>query len=308
MANYKYGYIDPTSGQFRQVTGKGQIADNAIPIFYDLDTGQYFVYHNRPGDDAGTNDSSREAGIVVVETFLNSGTVPSGARNNKVLIDFKNNNGGADLWNSYKPGEPLPTGLQGYVTKSNLTPDGKPSSPKEEAFNNYYDDWNNYEDPNSQGGKVLRRLEESYENKANTDILLAEATMQQQALQQAQTVKAITDQVRAERMARLKAGMSESQIANQDMQMMMANVNALNQNAAMVNQAKLGAQANQMMAKDQAFADYLGQSLQGSQIGAAYSAADAGNPSMQVREYMRNNPNVSYSQAWQIVTGQNLNK
>ena len=304
MANFRYGYIDPTSGQFRQVTGTSQIADNAVPIFYDSDTGRYFVYHNKTGDDAGTSNSSRENGIKAVEDFLNHGTTS----NNKVLKNFKNNNGGEKLWEGYKPGEPLPTSLQSYVTQSNLKTDGEPSSPKEEAFNNYYDDWNNYEDPNSQGGKVLRRLEESYQNKANTDILLAEATMQQQALQQAQTVKAITDQVRAERMARLKAGMSESQIANQDMQMMMANVNALNQNVAMANQAKLGAQANQMMAKDLAFADYLGQSLQGGQIGAAYSAADAGNPSMQVREYMRNNPGVSYPQAWQIVTGQNLNK
>ena len=73
------------------------------------------------------------------------------------------------------------------------------------------------------------RLTESYQNQAAVASTLAEAQYQQQAMQQAQVVKQITDQVRAERMARLKAGMSESQIANQDMQMMMTNVNALNQ-------------------------------------------------------------------------------
>ena len=71
------------------------------------------------------------------------------------------------------------------------------------------------------------RLTETYINEADAQYNLADASYQQMALQQAQVVKQITDRVRSERMARLRAGMSESQIANQDMQMLMANVDAL---------------------------------------------------------------------------------
>ena len=148
------------------------------------------------------------------------------------------------------------------------------------------------------------RLTESYQNQAAVASTLAEAQYQQQAMQQAQVVKQITDQVRAERMARLKAGRSESQIANQDMQMMMTNVNALNENNAMLNQARLESTGAMMTAQDQAYSDYLNQANARGQVAMAGYATDAGNVAYQVADYLANNPGATYAHAYKVVTGQ----
>ena len=123
---------------------------------------------------------------------------------------------------------------------------------------------------------MLGRLEDSYVNEAQQAATMADVGFQQAALRQAQSVKQITDQVRSERMERLRAGMSEAQIANQDMQMLMTNVNTLNQNAQMLNDQRLQAQIGMNTAQDQAYMDYLGQANQRGQIGAASAASDAG--------------------------------
>jgi hypothetical protein len=128
-------------------------------------------------------------------------------------------------------------------------------------------------------GKVmLDRLERGFTNQAEQDIALADAQYQQQALQQAQVVKSITDQIRSERMARLRSGMSEAQIANQDMQMLLANTNALNENAAMMNQGRLAGQANLNTARDQAYMQFLESSAVRGQVGAANYASSSSNP------------------------------
>ncbi len=158
--------------------------------------------------------------------------------------------------------------------------------PKEQAFNAYYNDIYSLK-PGTGGADMLSRLEKSYENQARGAMDLADAAYQSQAVQQAQTVKAITDQVRAERMSRLRAGMSESQIASQDMQMMMANVNALNENVQLANQARLEAQVGKNIAKDMAFADYLEQSNARGQNAAAMYAADSGNAYWNTVQEMR---------------------
>jgi hypothetical protein len=137
------------------------------------------------------------------------------------------------------------------------------------------------------GGRAMYdELAAGFERQAGLAGVAADVQFQQQALQQAQVVKQITDQVRAERMARLRAGMSESQIANQDMQQMMTNVNALNQNAAMLNQGRIESQLGQMGARDQAYLTYLEQSNQRGQVGAATSAAEAGNAYLQALRRM----------------------
>lgn len=160
------------------------------------------------------------------------------------------------------------------------------NDPKELAFNQYYTDLYSMK-PGTQGQQMYNQLNQSYQRQANVGMQIADANYQAQALQQAQTVKAITDQVRAERMSRLRAGMSEAQIANQDMQMMMTNINALNDQAVVANQARLEAQSNAMLAQDQAYQDYLNQINTRSQSAAAMYAADAGNVQWATTQYMR---------------------
>jgi hypothetical protein len=153
------------------------------------------------------------------------------------------------------------------------------------AFNAYYNDIYSLA-PGTGGAEMLGRLEQSYANQAQQAATMADVGFQQAAMQQANTVKQITDQVRSERMARLRAGMSESQIANQDMQMLMTNVNTLNQNAQMLNQGRLEAQIGINTSQDQAYTDFLAQSNQRGQVGAAMAASDAGDAYQQTIRQM----------------------
>jgi hypothetical protein len=188
--------------------------------------------------------------------------------------------------------------------------DGKVS-----ALNQYYEDLYSLE-PGTGGAEMLSRLEQGAMNQAQQGATLADVNFQQAAMQQAQTVKAITDQVRSERMSRLRAGMSESQIANQDMQMLMTNVNTLNQNSQMLNQQRLEAQMGMNLAQDQAYQDYLAQSAQRGQVASAMAASDAGDAYQQTIRQMStlygNDPTKWTATQWSSisnqVTGQNQPK
>ena len=140
---------------------------------------------------------------------------------------------------------------------------------------------------------MYRRLTEVYANQATVAGSIAEAQYQQQAMQQAHVVKQIADQVRNERMARLRAGMSEARLqtrhANID-----DNIQALNANAAQLNQARLEATGAYLTAQDQAYMDYLNQSNVRGQVAMAGAAADAGNAYF------------LYNAIWQIILEQVL--
>ena len=178
-------------------------------------------------------------------------------------------------------GAPTDTGLQFTTDEGTVIGgpgregSGTEEPPQVSAFNQYYQDVYSLA-PGTGGARMLGRLEDSYVNEAQQAATMADVGFQQAALRQAQSVKQITDQVRSERMERLRAGMSEAQIANQDMQMLMTNVNTLNQNAQMLNDQRLQAQIGMNTAQDQAYMDYLGQANQRGQIGAASAASDAG--------------------------------
>jgi hypothetical protein len=178
--------------------------------------------------------------------------------------------------------------LQNIVTTSKTTSTSTiPAGAENQvsAFNNYYNDIYSLKEGTG-GAEMLSRLEQSYANQAQQAATMADVGFQQAALQQASTVKQITDQVRGERLARLRSGMSESQIANQDMQMLMTNVNTLNQNAQMLNQGRLEAQIGINTAQDQAYADFLTQANQKGQVGAAMAASDAGDTYQQTIKQM----------------------
>ena len=248
----------------------------------------YELSFNAWGDeyyaDGPLSSTTKEQVANFAQIFLETGTVPD-------RLTFNNLTGASLSDKEYKL---LEKDFNTFVTKNGIDQDAYVASfnssnnteetdgvPKDIALDKYFNEWYSGKEGTT-GATVRGELENVFANQANTEMMLADAAFQQQALQQAQTVKSITDQVRAERMARLKAGMSESQIANQDMQMMMANVNALNDQASMMNQGRLQAQANSMNAKDQAYLAYLEQAQGGAQTGAAYSAANAGDLSYQV--------------------------
>lgn len=170
------------------------------------------------------------------------------------------------------------------------------------AFNSYYQDLYSL-DEGTLGAEMLNNLATAEQNAAMSNMQLADAQYQQAAMQQAEAVKAITDQVRAERMSRLRAGMSESQIANQDMQIMLNNMNTLNQQANTMNANRLAAQQQYDLAQDTAYQQYLANATGLGSVGAAMAASDAGDAYMQTLKRM-NATGESYKKANKYVTGQ----
>lgn len=172
--------------------------------------------------------------------------------------------------------------IEDAINKRNITSD--PDSPQDTALNAYYNDIYSLEDGTS-GKTIYDALVKAEQDAALSNMQLADANFQQQAMQQAQTVKTITDQVRAERVARLRAGMSESQIANQDMAMLMSNINALNQQSADASAARLQAQQQYQNAQNTAYQAWLANANTMAQSGAAFGASDAGDIMQQALRY-----------------------
>lgn len=207
----------------------------------------------------------------------------------------------SSVYNKYKAGENGEIDYKRFEADLSAGAINEPAKdPEEAAKEHYYNDLYSLDEGTS-GKEMYDRLAEAYLNQAQAQSIMADVQYQNQAMQQAQIVKNITDQIRAERMARLRAGMNEAQIANQDMQMMMANVNALNQNAQMMNQQRLEAQFNMATARDQAYQAYLDQANARGQNAAAFYAADSGNANWNALQYMMMVPGSTYEEALRAV-------
>lgn len=202
--------------------------------------------------------------------------------------------------------ENLKGDLTTYLAKNNVdyqTYDEYVSSnPQDVAFDQYFDQIYSTE-AGTLGGDIYQNLANIERNNAIANMELAEAQAQQLSMQQAEQTKILADQVRAERMAKLRAGMNEAQIANQDMQAMMNNIQARNQQIAATNAAKLQAAQQYNLAQDTAYQQWLQNANTMSQTGAAYSAAQAGDAMAQARAYAAAT-GVPVSQAYKVVTGQ----
>lgn len=309
-------------------------------IFLNTETGQSLPYLEQGKGQPGVTKKQADDGRYAILEFLNNGQrVKRGSDYLKYFIKY---NGGEEVWSEYNaytgvvpvgvPKGNLTAGVPqdsdgnyyNFVTQEYLPYDeylaqvykinedgtyvgddteSDGENPYEDALNEYYKDLYSLKKGTS-GDEMYRRLTEVYANQATVAGSIAEAQYQQQAMQQAHVVKQIADQVRNERMARLRAGMSEAQIANQDMQTLMTNIQALNANAAQLNQARLEATGAYLTAQDQAYMDYLNQSNVRGQVAMAGAAADAGNAYFLAQRYMANNPGTSFATAYKIVTGQ----
>ena len=157
----------------------------------------------------------------------------------------------------------------------------------EDALDEYYRQSYSL-DPGTTSGDMYARLVEVERNAALDNMQLAEAQSQQLAMAQAETIKALADEVRADRMDRLRAGLSESQLANEEMSQMMANVNALNQQTASSNLARLQAQQQYNNAQDTAYTAWLEQAQALGQTGAAYYASSVGDIIAQANKLKKN--------------------
>lgn len=280
-------YVDPITGETKQGTigGSGYKYDNWFRTSRNTDVTTAIDYMLKHGWDFDNPSMSNEE----FATYISNITGNPVAKNEiaEILADAKyfidKNTSGLDSINEY------------YKTQMSE------QSAQESAYNAYYNDLYSL-DEGTFGREMLDNYTQAEQNAAVSNMQLAEAQYQQSAMQQAEVVKSITDQVKAERMARLRAGMSESQIANQDMQTMLNNMNTLNQQAATMNQNRLAAQQQYNLAQDTAYQQYI-QSLTGlGGTSAAMAASDAGDAYMQTLKRMKAT-GEKYNTASKAVTG-----
>ena len=242
---------------------------------------------------ANVNDADRKEAIKDAHTFFHSND-----------IDL------ADLGTFESYSEPGAT-IKGAVDKATKTSEvdtQETTDDYKKAAEDYYFTQAFDLEGDTLANDMYTRLTEIEQNAAISNMQLAEAQYQQAAMQQAEVVKSITDQVKAERMARLKAGMNEAQIANQDMQIMLNNMNTLNQQMGVMNQNKLAAQQQFNTAQDTAYQQYLNNAMNIAQTGAALSAANAGDATRQalLDRYYSNLLGNSYTKSRdKITTGGN---
>ena len=163
-----------------------------------------------------------------------------------------------------------------------INPDGSinadpltPEQLKEQAYNQYYKDLYSQKE-GTLGKQVLDNNISLYEKEANNAEVLANTGLQAQAMTQAQAVKQATDAVRSERMAQLRAGMSESQLADRELQMLMGSVNQMSQQAQIASQEATAAQLASNTARENAFNDYITQTTALGQNAAANYASEVG--------------------------------
>lgn len=181
------------------------------------------------------------------------------------------------------------------------------TSAREDALNQYYNELFSRKE-GTLGADILANNISLYEKEAANAELVAETSLQQQALAQAQAVKQVTDSLRSERMSQLRAGMSEAQLADRELSMLVGSTNQLSAQATQASQDVLTAKLGGATAQEQAFNDYITQTTALGQNAAAMYAADAGDLHAKALQYQHQmaaeGQTVSYKQAIDVVSGQ----
>ena len=135
------------------------------------------------------------------------------------------------------------------------------------------------------GRDILDNNISLYEKEAQNAGILADTSVQSQAMAQAQGIKQVTDSLRSERMAQLRAGMSESQLADRELSMLMSSVNQFSGQAQVANQDALTAQLGASTARENAFNDYIAQTTALGQNASANYASQVGDLIKQAQVY-----------------------
>lgn len=146
----------------------------------------------------------------------------------------------------------------------------------EDAFNKYYADVMRPQLEGTFGKQVLDNNYSLFTKEAQNAAMLAESSLQAQALAQAQTTKQVVDSLRQERFAQLRAGMNESQLADRELQMLLGTTQQLTAQNQQARQDALAASLGQSTAYEQAFNQYVEQATAlGQNATANYASAVA---------------------------------
>lgn len=309
-----FEYVDPSTGEMREGT-IGDTSTYKYTRMFNSNTTNSSVYYAieymlKNGQVDYNNKEERKALESYLESKLGTNIPGTAVKNSaKDALTFFNTNNISlsSLGDSTYYSEN--STIDSTVKDTSTGAKEQPTLTEREAAEDYY--WNQLYDleGDTLGADMYNRLTQAEQNAAMSNMQLAEAQYQQAAMDQAAVVKSITDQVKAERMAKLKAGMNEAQIANQDMQIMLNNMNTLNQQVNTLNQNRLAAQQQYNLAQDTAYQQYLNSATGMAQAGAAYSAAGAGDAARQslLNMYYTDKYGNIYKKANQNVTGQTTN-
>lgn len=117
----------------------------------------------------------------------------------------------------------------------------------------------------------------------------AEINSQQAMMQQAQFKDQIVEQIKLDRMAKMRQGISPMQIANENLQFLVGNMQANNQQVDAVNQARLAATQQQAMNPYQAYLNSInGAGYQANaNVATGMAATDASDMYQQAMKYAR---------------------
>lgn len=140
----------------------------------------------------------------------------------------------------------------------------------------------------------------------------AEIASQQMMMQNAQFKDQLLEQIKTERMAKLRSGMSQMQIANEEMQFMVGNQMQNQQAVSQANQQLLGAKQQEGMIPYQAWLN-ASQGVTGGQgyanFAAGMAATDASSLQMQAMQMMQQDPSLTYNKAIErLQTNTNISK
>ena len=138
-------------------------------------------------------------------------------------------------------------------------------------------------------------------SRQNADIL-AQQTMQQQSMFRDQLV----EQIKSDRMSKMRSGISPMQIAQENLQFMVGNMQTNNQQVGLANQGQLAAAQQKAINPYQAYINSQAATTGGQGYGAVASglaATDAGDLDMQTQRVLKSNPNLTYQQALALVKG-----
>lgn len=134
----------------------------------------------------------------------------------------------------------------------------------------------------------------------------AEISSQQMMMQNSQFKDQLIEQIKTDRMSKLRSGMSQMQIANEEMQFMVGNQMQNQQAVSQANQQLLGAKQQEGMIPYQAWLN-ASQGVTGGQgygnFASGMAATDASSLFMQAQEYMKFNPGATPQEAWDAVQG-----
>ena len=174
-------------------------------------------------------------------------------------------------------------------------------------YHQYYNDLYSRKE-GTLGKEILDNNISLFEKEAENTGILAESSLQNQAMAQAQGIRQVTDAIRSERMAQLRAGMSESQLADRELQMLMGSVNNFSNQAQAASQERLAAGLGANTAREQAFNQYIDQTTALGQNATANYASEVGDLYYKAYQYQRDQQalgrNVTMDEAIKLMSGQ----